>query len=101
MTVLDEAANMPAAAALYADEVGLVRTPEEYVPLRDSVRVNHRGEFAAITAALDQRFNYADGPWMGAMRAAAEMALMAEVGTDLKPVDRQRLRELWDTLLAQ
>jgi hypothetical protein len=29
------------------------------------------------------------------------LALMAQIGTDLRPVDRTRLRELWDTLLAQ
>jgi hypothetical protein len=34
-------------------------------------------------------------------RGAAFMALMAEVGTDLKPVDRMRLAELWDHLLTR
>jgi hypothetical protein len=58
MSLLDEAARMPAAAALKANEIGLVRTPEEYVPLRDLVRQNHRSDFAALTAALDERFNY-------------------------------------------
>jgi hypothetical protein len=60
-----------------------------------------RTEFAALTTALDKRFNRPDADWMGVFRAAAEMALMAQVGTDLRPVDRTRLRELWDALLAQ
>jgi hypothetical protein len=101
MSLLDEAARMPDAAISFARGTSWVKTPEEFVPLRETVRTNHRTEFAALTAALDKRFNRPDADWMGVFRAAAEMALMAQVGTDLRPVDRTRLRELWDALLAQ
>lgn len=100
MDLVAEAGRMPDAAIAYVRGVPWVKTPEEFVPLRESVRTNHKAEFATLTAALDKRFNQPNAVWMGAFRAAAEMALMAEVGgNDLKPADRRRLRELWDTLL--
>jgi hypothetical protein len=93
-----EAGRMPDGAISFARGTS-VMTPKDYIPLRDLVRTKHRREFGALTVALDKRFGQPTASWMGCFYAAAEMALMAAVGTDLKPVDRTRLRELWTVLL--
>jgi hypothetical protein len=98
--LIAEVAQMPDAAISYARGVTFVRTPKEFDSLLETVRTNHKPEFSELTDALDRRFNQPHAVWMGVFSAATEMALKAEVGgTDLKPVNRQRLRLLWETLL--
>ncbi len=95
-----EAAQMPDAAIRFAQGVGSVRTPEHLVPLRETVRVNHKAQLVALHGALDRRFNQPNAQWMGVFRAAAEMALMEHIGRqELPPGDRQLLRQLWNALL--
>jgi hypothetical protein len=99
--LISEAAQMPDAAVRFAQGVGQVWTPEHLVPLRTSVRQNHGGQLRAVHAALDQRFKQPTAEWMGVFRAAAEMAVMEQVGQrELAPADRGLLRQLWNALLA-
>jgi hypothetical protein len=99
--LIAEAAQMPDGAIRFAGGTGFVTPPRELDSLLQTVRTQHKTEFAALNAALDRRFNQPDAVWMGVFRAAAEMALMEEVGgTDLQPGDRRRLRSLWEALLG-
>ncbi len=84
---------MPDAALQFAQGVGWVKTPEEFLPLRDRVRENHQGEMALLTDALKKRFRALDALRLGLFQAAGEMALMAEIGREeLTGSDRGRLR---------
>jgi hypothetical protein len=99
--LISEAAQMPDAAVGFARGVGQVWTPEHLVPLRTSVRQHHRAQLHAVHAALDQRFKEPNADWMGVFRAAAEMAVMEQVGRQkLTPKDRGLLRQLWTALLT-
>lgn len=52
-------------------------------------------------AALEERFNQPNAGWMGVFRAAAEMAVMEQVGRhELPQEDRALLRQLWTALLT-
>ena len=101
MDLIAEAAQMPDAAIEFVRRnVGYVRTPDHLIPLRDVVREHHRSKLNAVFGALHQRFNQPNAPWFPAFQAAAEMAVMAEVGgAGLPPGDRQTLRKLWENLL--
>jgi hypothetical protein len=95
-----EAAQMPDAAIRFARGVDRVWTPEHLVPLRTTVRQRHGAQLRAVFDALDQRFNEPNADRMGVFRAAAEMAVMEQVGgQELKPEDRGLLRQLWTALL--
>ncbi|MBN3507683.1 hypothetical protein JYB55_02380 [Mycolicibacterium septicum] len=99
--LIAEASQMPDAAIRFARGVSQVWTPEHLVPLRTIVRKRHSGELGAVHAALDDRFNDRNADWMGVFRAAAEMAVMEQVGRkELSPQDRALLRQLWTALLA-
>jgi hypothetical protein len=99
--LIAECAHIPDAAVQFAQGVGWVKTPEDFMPLRDRVRENNQGQMAALTDALKTRFPDLDGLRLGLFQAAGEMALMAEVGrNELTGSDRGRLRELWEHLLA-
>jgi hypothetical protein len=99
--LISEAAQMPDAAVGFARGVGQVWTPEHLVPLRTSVRQHHRAQLHAVHAALDQRFKEPNADWMGVFRAAAEMAVMEQVGRQkLTPKDRGLMRQLWTALLT-
>ena len=88
-------------AISFARGVSQVRTPEHLVPLRDEVRTKHRAQLNTVFAALDNRFKQPTAAWMGCFRAAAEMAVMEQVGRQqLQPSDRRLLRQLWDALLT-
>ena len=98
--MIAEAAQMPDAAVRFARGVGQVWTPEHLVPLRARVRQQNGAALRAVHAALDQRFNDPNANWMGVFRAAAEMAVMEQVGhRELPPEDRRLLRQLWTALL--
>jgi hypothetical protein len=98
--LISEAAQMPDAAIRFARGVDTVWTPEHLVPLRTTVRQRHGAQLRAVHAALDERFNEPNAGWMGVFRAAAEMAVMEQVGRrELKPEDRGLLRQLWTALL--
>lgn len=99
--LIAEAAQMPDAAVRFARGVGQVWTPEHLVPLRTRVREKRTAALHAVHAALDQRFKQPNAEWMGVFRAAAEMAVMEQVGhQELTPEDRALLRQLWTALLA-
>jgi hypothetical protein len=99
--LISEAAQMPDAAIRFARGVDRVWTPEHLVPLRTIVRERHGAQLHAVHAALDQRFKQPNANWMGVFRAAAEMAVMEQVGRqELTPEDRGLLRQLWMALLA-
>lgn len=92
---------MPDAAIRVAQGVSQVWTPEHLVPLRDLVRDRHHADLSAIFAALDERLHPTGANYYNVFRAAAEMALMEQVGRDTLPMhDRQALRQLWDALLT-
>lgn len=92
---------MPDAAIQFARGVDRVWTPEHLVPLRSLVRQKYGASLTAVHAALDKRFNDRDADWMGVFRAAAEMAVMEQVGRkELASSDRNLLRQLWMALLA-
>jgi hypothetical protein len=99
--LIAECAHMPDAALQFAQGVGWVKTPEDFMPLRDRVRENNHGQMAVLTDALKKRFPDLDALRLGLFQAAGEMALVAEVGrSELTGSDRGRLRELWERLLA-
>jgi hypothetical protein len=99
--LLSEAAQMPYAAVRFAQGVGQVWTPNHLVPLRTNVRDNHGAQLRAVHVALDERFNQPNADWIGVFRAAAEMAVMEQVGPqELNHEDRDLLRQLWTALLA-
>jgi hypothetical protein len=100
-TLLEEVAQMPDAAILFASGTGWADPPKEFNALRAKVETEHAAQIQELFAALDKRFSQVSGGTMNIFRGAAFMALMAQVGTDLQQVDRQRLRELWDTLLSR
>jgi len=92
---------MPDAAIRFARGVSQVWTPEHLVPLRTTVRKRHSDQRGSVHAALDERFNDRNADWMGDFRAAAEMAVMEQVGhRELEPEDRALLRQLWTALLS-
>lgn len=93
---------MPDAAIRFARDVYQVRTPEHLVPLREEVRKNHRGKFAQLQGAINDRFGTtgATDDYVNVFYAAGEMALMERVGrAQLQPEDRLTLRHLWENLL--
>ena len=98
--VIAEAHRMPDAAVTFVRRnVGQVWTPKHLVPLRDEVRKNHGAKLSAVFEALGSRFNR-NAEWFGAFQAAAEMAVMVEVGGPGLPAkDRRVLRDLWENLL--
>jgi len=100
--LIAEARQMPDAAIEFIRRyVGQVRTPTHLIPLRDDVRKDHTGQLFAVFDALNERFRQPNAPWFGAFQAAAEMAVMAEVGgAGLPPADRRVLRDLWENLLG-
>lgn len=99
--LIAEAEQMPDAAVEFIRRnVGYVRTPEHLIPLRTEVREKHTGMLAAVFEALRTRFGQSDAEWFGAFQAAAEMAVMVEVGgSALSPADQSELRDLWEHLL--
>ncbi|MGV0738223.1 hypothetical protein ABQF35_14315 [Mycobacterium syngnathidarum] len=99
--LIAEAQQMPDAAIEFVRKnVGWVKTPEHLIPLRDEVRENHGGKLVAVFEALKKRFGTSDTEWFGVFQAAAEHALMVEVGGEhLPPGDKQELRDLWEHLL--
>jgi hypothetical protein len=98
--LVSEAAQMPDAARRFARGVDRMWTPEHLVPLRTTVRQRHGAQLRSVHAALDQRFNEPNANWMGVFRAAAEMAVIEQVGRrELKPEDRGLVRQLWTALL--
>ena len=99
--LISEASQMPDAAIRFARGVSEVWTPKHLVPLRTNVRQQHAGQLRAVHAALDERFNQPTADWMGVFRAAAEMAVMEDVGRkQLTQKDRGLLRQLWTALLT-
>lgn len=98
--LIAECANMPDAAIHFAEGVGWVKTPEEFLPLRDRVRKHNQGQMAQVSEALKKRFPDLSVHRLGLFQAAGEMALMAEVGRqELTGSQRSRLRDLWENLL--
>jgi hypothetical protein len=96
-----EAAQMPDASVRFAQGVSNVWTPEHLVALRDIVRRQHAPELRSVHAALDRRFEQPNANWMGVFRAAAEMAVMEQVGhQELPAEDCNLLLQLWRALLA-
>jgi hypothetical protein len=99
-SVIAEAQRMPSAAVRFARGVSSVRTPEHLVPLRTFVREQCASSLAALHQALYERYGRTTDDYLNVFRAAAEMAVMEEVGRDqLSLEDRQALRNLWDALL--
>jgi hypothetical protein len=49
--LIAECAHMPDAAVQFAQGVGWVKTPEDFMPLRDSVRENNQGQMEPATFA--------------------------------------------------
>lgn len=99
--LIAEAGQMPDASIEFVRRnVGWVTTPEHLIPLRTEVRENHGAKLGAVFEALRQRFGRSDTEWFGAFQAAAEHAVMVEVGGDrLTPGDKRVLRDLWEHLL--
>jgi hypothetical protein len=91
---------MPPGSVIFARAIDHVWTPEHLVPLRERVRRENGAELGALRAAIDERLG-APNKYAGVFYAAAEMALMAEVGRDelLSQADRRLLRQLWEDLL--
>ena len=99
--LISEAGQMPDAAIGFARGVSNVWTPDHLVPLRTTVRQRHGVQLRAVHAALDRRFEQPTANWMGVLRAAAEMAVMEQVGHQELPLeDRNLLLQLWRALLA-
>jgi hypothetical protein len=102
--LIAEAERMPDAAVRFARGLAQVWTPEHLIPLRTRVREKHTAELHSLFAAIDERFGTsgATTDYVNAFYAAGEMAVMERVGRDeLSDTDRQALRNLWETLLAQ
>src|SRR6266508_3871265 len=100
--LLQEAGRMPDAAIRFARDISQVWTPEHLLPLRENVRTNHRGQFAQLQVAINDRFGTtgASDDYVNVFYAAGEMALMEHVGRPtLAPDDRRTLRRLWEHLL--
>jgi hypothetical protein len=98
--LLREAKRMPDAAIDFARGVSTVRTPEHLVPLRERVRSEHLRLLRSVHAALYERFR-TTGDYINVFYAAAEMAVMEQIGRNELPVDdRRTLRRLWEDLLA-
>ena len=69
--------------------------------LRTSVRLQHAAEVVALHDAFHERFNRTNADFINVFRAAAEMALMEQIGQgERAPEDRRLLRNFWETLLA-
>jgi hypothetical protein len=99
--LIAEAWRMPDASVRFARGTSSVWTPAHLVPLRTLVRRKHHAELAAVHAALYERFNQTSEDYLNVFRAAAEMAVMEQVGRGtLSVADRQLLRQLWEALLA-
>ncbi|WP_309117559.1 hypothetical protein [Saccharothrix sp.] len=98
--LIDEARRMPDAAIRFAQGVSMVRTPDHLVPLRTLVRERHAATLGAVHTALYERFDRTRDDYLNVFRAAAEIAVMEQVGAFTLPVaDRRLLRELWEALL--
>ncbi|MBU8824133.1 hypothetical protein [Mycolicibacterium goodii] len=99
--MIAEVELMPDAAIEFVRKnVGWVVTPEHLIPLRTEVREHHGGKLVAVFEALKKRFGRSDTEWFGAFQAAAEHAVMVEVGGDtLTASDKRVLRDLWEHLL--
>jgi hypothetical protein len=81
--------------------VSNVWTPEHLVAFRGIVRRDYAQQSRLVHAALDRRFEQPNANWMGVFRAAAEMAVMEQVGhQELPAEDCDRLLQLWRALLA-
>jgi hypothetical protein len=92
---------MPDAAIRLARGVSEVRTPEHLIPLRTQVRERHGARLQAVHAALYERFDRTGDDYLNVFRAAAEMAVMEQVGAgSLSSADRRTLRQLWEDLLT-
>ncbi len=100
--VIAEASMMPeTAVAFIKKNVGQVWTPEHLIPLRDEVRENHGAKLGAVFDVLSNRFDR-NANWFGAFQAAAEMAVIVEVGGNALPAkDRAIPRNLWEHLLVR
>ena len=100
--LLGEIRRMPDASIAFARGLSNVWTPDDLVPLRERVRLQHHGEFQHLQAAINERFGTtgATDNFLNVFYAAVEMALMELVARDeLSPGDRARLRQLWEALL--
>lgn len=98
--LMDEARRMPYASISFARGVSEVRTPEHLIPLRTRVRERHWSLLGSVHNVLYERFDRTSDDYLNVFRAAAEMAVMAEVGRDsITPQDYQVLRQLWVDLL--
>jgi hypothetical protein len=98
--LIAECANVPDAAVPLAEGVGWVKTPEEFLPLRDRVRMQNQDQMALVSEALKTRFPDLSVHRLGLFQAAGEMALMAEVGRQaLTGSQQSRLQDLWENLL--
>ena len=100
-TLLEELLQMPDAAVSFASGTSWAAPPKEFDALREKVETEHTVQVEALFEALDTRFPHVAPGTMNIFRGAAFMALMAQVGSDLQPGDRARLRDLWDTLLSR
>lgn len=99
--LLDEARRMPDAAISFARQLAYVHTPDHLVPLRTLVREQHGPQLAAVHRELYERFDRTGDDFLNVFRAAAEMAVMEQVGREqLRPEDRATLRDLWEALLT-
>lgn len=93
---------MPNGSIAFARGISQVWTPEEFIPLRTHVREKHHASFRELQNAINDRFGTDGGrdDFVNVFYAAAEMALMEDVGRkQLRQDDRRMLRRLWEHLL--
>lgn len=92
---------MPDAAVRAARKITDVPTPDYLIPLRTRLLDEHLTELFAVHAVLDERFGRTAADCLPVFKAAAELALMEQVGRDdLAVIDRWRLRRFWEALLS-